>query len=246
MFSGLQPTDPTLSFSNDLLNEGRSNSLLASPDFLANPSCTSTPTTIMITGYNILPAPLLCPVYLGLQHRHFSSNSNVENYSNGWAHTAKWWKKDDETRVSKKETTGKGRKSTTWEFGCCRQSYWRVTLLHVAGIWSQLWQQHSKARSTDSEEEWLALTDFTQERQGWWSWRMIQMSVSGQVSHLSWGAGQVTDWPCHAEKAVGESWWLVIMSWELSFQHGLLPTVPYLALVWTKDINRQGLGLYCM
>ena len=63
----------------------------------------------------------------------------------------------------------------------------RLTLLHVADIWSQLW-----SGSRDSEEKRLALKAFTWQRQGWWSWRMIQMSVSGQDSHLSWRTGQVT------------------------------------------------------
>lgn len=67
-----------------------------------------------------------------------------------------------------------------------------AALLRVADIWSRWWQRCRKASSTESEEEWLALTPFTQERRGWWSWRTIQMSVSGQVSHLSRGAGQVT------------------------------------------------------
>lgn len=45
----------------------------------------------------------------------------------------------------------------------------------------------AKERSGESEEEWLALTASTQERRGWWSWRMTRMSVSGQASHLSRG-----------------------------------------------------------
>lgn len=70
----------------------------------------------------------------------------------------------------------------------------------------------------------------TWKRQGWWSWRVIQMSVSGQVGHLSQGTGQVA-LARHAAKVVGDLCWPVIMSWKLSFHHGRLPTAANHALV---------------
>lgn len=69
-------------------------------------------------------------------------------------------------KVTEIEKVGRGERQSNLELGCCVLSLWRVTLLHVAGIWSQLWQQSRKAGSRDSEEERLALTPFIQEGQG--------------------------------------------------------------------------------
>lgn len=65
--------------------------------------------------------------------------------------------------MTEKENWGEEKQSKP---GCYMQSEWRVTLLRVVGIWSQLWQQLRKARSRESEGERLALAAFTQERQG--------------------------------------------------------------------------------
>lgn len=79
MFSGLLPTNPLLlsfyrSFKWRWTHSGRSNMLLASSNFLASPSCTSTPTTIMTAGCHILLGPLLCPVYSGLSWYNHGGN----------------------------------------------------------------------------------------------------------------------------------------------------------------------------
>lgn len=101
----------------------------------------------------------------------------------------------------------------------------RLTLLHVAGIWSQLW-----CGSRDSEEERLALKACTRQRQAWWSWRMIQMSVSGQHSHLSWGAGQVTAallscWESVGKLAMTRHYELGAVLWTWQIPNSSLPWV---------------------
>lgn len=112
------------------------------------------------------------------------------------------WNKSDKEREG-----GKRRKSTTWEFGCCRQSYWRATLLHVAGIWSQLWQQHSKARSMESEEEWLALTDYTRKA------RRMELKDDTDVSLWPSQPSVMGSWPSHRlVPSCGESGGRVVMT----------------------------------
>lgn len=62
--------------------------------------------------------------------------------------------------------------------------------------------REDRGGGTRSAAERLALTKSTSKRRLWWSWRMIQMSVSGQVSHLSRGAGQVAPAP-----VMWRNWW---------------------------------------
>lgn len=134
-------------------------------------------------------------------------------------------------RVTEREKVGGGERERPGSLAAaCRASgEWHFSMWLAYGA-----NCGSSTRSGESEE-WLALTAFTQEGQGWWSWRMIQMSVSGQVSHLSRGTGQVTLAP-----SCGESSRRLVMTshYELGAVLSTWPipntTVAYLALMWTE------------
>lgn len=80
---------------------------------------------------------------------------------------------------------------------------------------------------------WLRQESTSKKRRIWWSWRMIQMSGSGQVRHLSQGARQVTPPPQSRSEAGGR---LTLTSHELE-ANNMAASQPRLTKqrLWTED-----------
>lgn len=204
-------------------HSGRSNLLLASPDFLASPSCTSTPTTIMFTGCNILPAPLPCPVYSGLQNQQFSLNSPVGNYSNGQrrGHNERKQIKWQNRRVTGTEKVGesnlgawplRSRVSGEWHF-----SMWLAYGANCGGSMGEL------GAGNQRRSGWLRQSLHRKGRPGEaGGWYRCQSLAKSAICHRELAKPHR---PNQAGRAAGDLWWPLIICWEPSFQYGRFSTV---------------------
>lgn len=187
----------------------------------------------MITGCNILPAPLPCPVYSGLQHQHFPLIAMSEIIPMGrkrQGNNDSEWNGTKKRRVTEKERVGRGDREQPGNLAAvCRVSgEWHFSMWLAYGAncgnsagrpgggnqWRSgwLWQpSHRKGKAAGAE-----------------GWYRCQSLAKSAICH---GELAKSHRPRHVAKVVGDLRWPVIMSWKLSFQHGRFPTAANHAVV---------------
>lgn len=102
-------------------------------------------------------------------------------------------------RVTEKEKVrGRGKKQP----GCYMESEWRETLLHVAGIWSQLWQQSRKARSRESRGGAAGSYSLYTGKAG-----LMELKDDTDVSLWPSQPSVMGNWPSHTGPVMRRKWW---------------------------------------
>lgn len=188
----------------------------------------------MITGCNILSAPLPCPVYSGLQHQHVpliamkeiipmdENRQGNDDRKRTNEKIKREWQREKRAREEKESNLGAWLLCAELVESDTSPCGWHMEPIVVAaqgrlGAGNQrrsgwLWQPLHRRGEADGAEGWYR----------------CQSPAKSAICH---GEPAKSHWPRHAAKAAGDLWWPVIMSWDVSFQHGRFPAAANLALV---------------